>query len=67
MRALPIMSLPTVADTRLWTVKLSLNVHYTDEYPDVLPELAMECVEGELDDAELTSLEEDLKAVVSIS
>lgn len=58
---------PAVADTRVWAVKLSLKVHYTEEYPDVLPELAMECVEGELGDAELTSLEEDLKAVVSVS
>lgn len=47
------------------TVKVNLTVTYGDAYPDELPELEMECVEGELGDDELRSLEADLKSVVS--
>jgi hypothetical protein len=45
-------------------VKLTLRVHYTDEYPDCLPEMALQVVEGELDDQELQDLLHELHTVV---
>ncbi|KDQ60844.1 hypothetical protein JAAARDRAFT_31835 [Jaapia argillacea MUCL 33604] len=44
-------------------LKLNLNVHYPDEYPDALPDLSLENVEGSLDEDELNSLLNDLRIV----
>ncbi|KAI0082682.1 RWD-domain-containing protein [Panus rudis PR-1116 ss-1] len=45
-------------------VKLALNVHYVDDYPDALPDLSLEAIEGDIDDEERTDLLNGLKAVV---
>jgi len=45
-------------------VRLSLTVHYTDGYPDELPDLSLEAIEGELVDDELESLLHELRTVV---
>jgi len=44
-------------------LQLTLTVHYTEEYPDQLPELSLEAIEGELDDNELESLLDELRTV----
>lgn len=46
-------------------VKLKLTVNYTDDYPDSLPELGLETVDGELDDSESSALLKGLLDVVS--
>ncbi|KAG5353933.1 hypothetical protein C0989_011421 [Termitomyces sp. Mn162] len=45
-------------------VKVTLCVHYTDEYPEVLPELSLKPVEGEITDQELESILEGLRSVM---
>ncbi|KAF4576551.1 hypothetical protein EYR40_000793 [Pleurotus pulmonarius] len=45
------------------SVKLLLKVHYPDAYPDVLPELSLEPVEGEFEDEELDALVADMESV----
>ena len=45
-------------------VKLALDVTYPDEYPDVLPELSLETLDGELDEDEVDALLKELHAVV---
>jgi len=40
-------------------------VHYTDEYPDELPNLSLEPLEGEVDEEELNDLLDSARAVVS--
>ena len=47
-------------------VKLALDVTYPENYPDVLPELSLEAIEGELEDTEIEQLMEDLRTVVSV-
>lgn len=47
-------------------VRLALDVHYTDNYPDELPDFRIEVVEGSLDDDELDFLLNELKTVVYI-
>lgn len=47
-------------------MKLTLHVHYTDDYPDVLPDLSLTAVEGEIEDEELETLLEELKTVVRL-
>ncbi|KAI4527849.1 RWD-domain-containing protein [Schizophyllum commune Tattone D] len=47
------------------TIKLALKVHYTDGYPDELPDLSFDVLEGELTDDELNGLLEGLRTVVS--
>ncbi|KAL0946924.1 hypothetical protein HGRIS_013085 [Hohenbuehelia grisea] len=42
---------------------LQLKVHYPDGYPDVLPELALEVLEGEFEDSEIDALITDLLTV----
>ncbi|KAF5391437.1 hypothetical protein D9757_001912 [Collybiopsis confluens] len=37
-------------------LKLSLNVHYTDDYPDVLPELSLYPLESDVEPAEIDAL-----------
>ncbi|EIN07418.1 RWD-domain-containing protein [Punctularia strigosozonata HHB-11173 SS5] len=44
-------------------LKLTLNVHYPDDYPDVLPDLTLDPIEGEVSEAECAQLVEDLLAV----
>ncbi|KAG5715242.1 RWD domain-containing protein [Termitomyces sp. T112] len=44
-------------------LKVTLCVHYTDEYPEVLPELSLKPVEGEITDQELESILEGLRSV----
>ncbi|KAF9264702.1 RWD domain-containing protein [Marasmius fiardii PR-910] len=45
------------------TLKVTLHVLYPDDYPDVLPNLSLDCTEGELDDMETEGLLEDLKSM----
>jgi hypothetical protein len=45
-------------------VKLTLRVHYPEGYPDVLPDLTIEPVDGEFSEDELVSLIEDMKGSV---
>jgi len=49
------------------TVKLTLRVHYADGYPETLPELSLDAVDGDVDDDEVTELLSELWAVVSWS
>lgn len=46
------------------SVKLALDVHYTDDYPDELPEFHLEVTEGSLDEQETEDLLNELKTVV---
>ena len=46
-------------------VKLALTVLYTDSYPDELPQLSLEPLEGEVDEEEINSLFAGAQAVVS--
>ncbi|KAN0077308.1 Ubiquitin-conjugating enzyme/RWD-like protein [Tylopilus felleus] len=43
--------------------KLKLIVHYTDDYPEALPELRLEAVDGEINGSERTELLKDLSDV----
>ncbi|KAI0065352.1 RWD-domain-containing protein [Artomyces pyxidatus] len=45
------------------TLKLALNVTYTDEYPDALPELSLEAIDGEVEDTEIESLLDSTRTV----
>lgn len=45
-------------------MKLLLKVHYPNAYPDVLPELSLEPVDGEFEDEELDALVADMESVV---
>jgi hypothetical protein len=47
-------------------VQLTLIVHYPAGYPDELPNLSLEAIEGELKDDELQSLLDDLHTVVRL-
>ncbi|KAF5381001.1 hypothetical protein D9615_003932 [Tricholomella constricta] len=44
-------------------LKLTLCVHYTDQYPDTLPNLSLKTVDGEVDDEELEAILEELRSV----
>lgn len=48
-------------------VKLKLTLNYTDEYPDALPELVLETVDGDLSETESAALLKGLLDVVSHS
>ena len=41
-------------------------MHYADSYPDELPQLSLEPLEGEVDDEEIISLLNSARAVVSM-
>ena len=41
-------------------------MHYTDNYPDELPELSLEPVEGEVDEDDIKVLLDSAQAVVSM-
>lgn len=45
-------------------MKLTLCVHYTEAYPDCLPEMTLQAVEGQLDDQEVQDLLHELRTVV---
>jgi len=45
------------------SLKLALIVHYTDNYPDELPNLSLEPLEGEVDEEELNDLLDSARAV----
>ncbi|KAI0670478.1 ubiquitin-conjugating enzyme/RWD-like protein [Trametes maxima] len=42
---------------------LVLDVEYTDEYPDTLPKFTLEATQGELDEAEIDHLHDELQKV----
>ncbi|EIW60479.1 RWD-domain-containing protein [Trametes versicolor FP-101664 SS1] len=42
---------------------ITLDVEYTDEYPDVLPTFTLDSTQGELEEAELTHLHDELQRV----
>lgn len=44
-------------------VKLKLIVNYTDDYPDTLPELRLEVVDGEINESESKAL---LKSILDV-
>ncbi|RDB21059.1 hypothetical protein Hypma_011582 [Hypsizygus marmoreus] len=44
-------------------LKLTLCVHYTDEYPDVLPDLSLDPVDGDFTEDELETILEELRTV----
>ncbi|EAU88561.2 hypothetical protein CC1G_04267 [Coprinopsis cinerea okayama7 len=44
-------------------IKLLLAVHYPSAYPDVLPELKLSAVEGEISEKEIEALMKDLHAI----
>ena len=44
-------------------VRVKLSVNYTDDYPDVLPELRLEAVDGEINESESKAL---LKALLGV-
>ena len=46
-------------------VKLALTVLYTESYPDELPRLSLEPLEGEVEEEEINSLLTSAQAVVS--
>ena len=46
-----------------YTVKLTLTVHFTEDYPDTLPDLSLEAIEGTLNDDELHCLMRDMRTV----
>jgi hypothetical protein len=45
-------------------VKLQLTVNYPDDYPDVIPELKIEAIEGVLENGEEEKLLGDLQTMV---
>ncbi|KAI0256676.1 RWD-domain-containing protein [Lactifluus subvellereus] len=45
------------------SLKLALTVHYTNNYPDELPELSLEPVEGEVDEDDIKVLLDSVQAV----
>jgi hypothetical protein len=47
-------------------VKLALTVHYTDNYPDELPQFSLDPIEGEVDEDEVKALLDNAQAVVSM-
>ncbi|KAJ3725981.1 ubiquitin-conjugating enzyme/RWD-like protein [Lentinula raphanica] len=47
---------PEELDEGLPPLKLSLHVHYTDDYPDALPDLSLTPLEGDVDQPELDTI-----------
>lgn len=45
-------------------VKLALDVQYPDEYPEVLPDLSLETLEGSIDEEEIEHLLDELRRMV---
>ena len=46
------------------TVKLTLDVKYSADYPDTLPELSLETIDGELEENEVDQLLTEMRTVV---
>jgi hypothetical protein len=46
------------------SVRLNLKVHYPEGYPDVLPELSMDPINGEFTEDEMAALADDMKTSV---
>ena len=47
-------------------VRLAMTVHYTDSYPDELPELSLQPIDGEVDEDDIRALLAGAQAVVSV-
>ena len=47
-------------------VRIALTVHYTDSYPDELPELSLQPIDGEADEDDIGDLIASAQAVVSV-
>ncbi|KAH9063458.1 RWD-domain-containing protein [Lactarius vividus] len=45
------------------SLKLAMTVHYTDSYPDELPELSLELIDGEVDEDDIRALLASAQAV----
>lgn len=43
-----------------------MTVHYTDSYPDELPELSLQPMDGEVDEDDIKALLASAQAVVSL-
>jgi hypothetical protein len=43
-----------------------MTVHYTDSYPDELPELSLQPIDGEVDEDDIRALLSSAEAVVSV-
>jgi hypothetical protein len=43
-----------------------MTVHYTDSYPDELPELSLQPIDGEVDEDDIRDLLASAQAVVSV-
>ena len=43
-----------------------MTVHYTDSYPDELPELSLQPIDGEVDEDDIRALLAGAQAVVSV-
>ena len=43
-----------------------MTVHYTDSYPDELPELSLQPIDGEVDEDDIRALLASARAVVSV-
>ena len=48
-------------------MKLALDVHYNDDYPETLPDLSLEPVEGDVTEDEIDELLQSMKTVVRCS
>ncbi|KAH9043258.1 RWD-domain-containing protein [Lactarius pseudohatsudake] len=45
------------------SLKLAMTVHYTDSYPDELPELSLQLIDGEVDEDDIRALLANARAV----
>ncbi|KAJ3998180.1 hypothetical protein F5050DRAFT_1567726 [Lentinula boryana] len=54
---------PEEIEEGLPSLRLTLSVHYTDDYPDALPDLALAPLEGDVEQVELDNLLEGLTNV----
>ena len=46
-------------------VQRALDVHYPDDYPDALPELSLEPIEGDISGNEIEELLQSMRTFVS--
>lgn len=56
----------SLSDVMFQLVKVTLTVRYSDKYPDVLPSLSLDSLEGSLEDHEIETLLNELSEVVCI-
>lgn len=57
--------LPSTVTQWSKAVKLKLSAQYPDDYPDALPALVLEIVEGDVDELDKDSLLQDMRKIVS--